>query len=83
MKRPYTKPVLIIESYQLDMNIASCSGDGKQPIGLTQDTCTYNHGGPVYFSDNCPDDIVNPIEPGDGFCYHGFNAGFGDIFFAS
>ena len=62
------------------MNIASCSGDDKQPIGMTQDNCKYDHNGVTYFSGQCEINIVNP--PGEDFCYHGFNIG-GDFFFAS
>lgn len=77
MKKKYEKPILAVESFQLDAAIAaSCTGTGPEgskyaTLGYTEDTCTYNNG--QYFNlDNCQVDLTGPANDGnDTTCYHG------------
>lgn len=76
MKREYKKPVLAVESFQLDAAIAaSCSSQGFVPIGFGENTCGYPKDVNSYFNyHNCDTDVVandNNSDPYDGVCYHG------------
>lgn len=78
MKKKYEKPVLLIESFQLDAAIAgSCSGEGYIAIGHWAETCGDGTGNEHYkwyaFSDTtCEVDVAGPEDDGsDSFCYHG------------
>lgn len=84
MKKIYKKPIIMVESYQLDVGIASCSGDGGIVIQYAEDNCYYNAGGMIYYANESCD--FNPNEPndfGDDYCYHGLNNGLGLPFFSS
>ena len=84
MKRKYSKPVAVIESFQLDTGVASCSGDGGIAIGYNELGCEFPAGGPVYFTAgnlDCTTDVVNGDDFGNKVCYHGYLSGI--IFIAS
>lgn len=86
MKKKYSKPVAVIESFQLDTGVASCTGDGGYAIGYSQDSCEYPAGTAIYFTagnKDCTVDVVNPNEFGDNLCYHGYNNIANIIFIAS
>ena len=78
MKKEYKKPVIFIESFQLNAAIAgSCSDEtNEKPINHYATTCGYGIGNEFnwqFFSeDTCDVDLVG--ESGDGNdtpCYHG------------
>lgn len=72
MKREYKKPVLAVESFQLDASVAaSCSSQGYVPIGYSENTCTFDNG--QFFNlNNCQFDLTGPDGDGnDTLCYHG------------
>ena len=71
MKKKYEKPVLIIESFQLDASIAaSCSSQGFIAINYGENSCTYK--GQFFNLDNCQVDLTGPEGDGnDTLCYHG------------
>lgn len=80
MRKPYQKPILAVESFQLDAAIAgSCSGQGYAPLNYSEDTCEGRGG---YFSDQCKEDVI-PEDPNDEFCYHGPTATGGMTFIYS
>lgn len=72
MRRTYIKPILAVESFQLDAAIAaSCSSQGYISINLGEDTCTFDNG--QFFNyNNCQMDLTGPEGDGnDTPCYHG------------
>lgn len=72
MKRTYGKPVLAVESFQLDAAVAAtCSSQGYIPINYSEDTCSFDNG--QYFNyNNCQMDLTGPGGDGnDTPCYHG------------
>lgn len=73
MKRKYKKPVLAVESFQLDAAIAgSCSS--VTAIGHYENTCGYGGTGPwEYFSEyTCEVDVTGQGgDSNDKPCYHG------------
>lgn len=78
MKRKYSKPYLLVESFQLNAAIAtSCSSQGKQPIHFGANTCIVgddpDEQAIEYLGNACKMDIVNDVggDNHDGFCYHG------------
>lgn len=77
MKKKYEKPVLIIESFQLDATIASnCSSTNYEPLGYTENDCGYGVGIESdfqYFNYfNCDVDLVGSgADANDTICYHG------------
>ena len=92
MKKPYSRPMLAFESYQLDAAIAiKCS----VPIGIYTDTCSvdlsagghYGPGGGGEFFNyyNCQTDLVGDGPDNESVCYHGPHSSFGiyDIFLNS
>lgn len=72
MKKIYIKPILVIESFQLDASVAaSCSSQGYIPIGYGEDSCT-SAGGAFFNYDNCEMDLTGAGGDGnDTPCYHG------------
>ncbi len=81
MKRPYQKPYLGVESFQLNAAIAqSCSAQNFTPIHHYADACTFDNG--QYFNlFNCQVDLTGPGNDGnDTICYHGPTASHGQIF---
>lgn len=72
MKKTYTKPYLVVESFQLDASIAaSCSSQGFIPIGFGENTCSFDNG-QFYNFNNCQVDLTGPDGDGnDTLCYHG------------
>lgn len=81
MKKTYTKPYLVVESFQLDAAIAAnCSSQGFIPIGHGEDSCTLD--GEFFNLNNCQTDLTGPDGDGnDTICYHG--PIFGVVFVAS
>ena len=74
MKKEYSKPYLLVESFQLDAAIAaSCSASGAQAINYSLNTCTAEEEVPglTYLGDKCVDDIVVDGDGNDTICYHG------------
>ena len=72
MKKKYEKPLLIIESFQLDATVAaSCSSQGYIPIDYNEDGCSFDNG--QFFNlNNCQVDLTGPNGDGnDTTCYHG------------
>ena len=72
MKRTYTKPLIAMESFQLDAAIAaSCSSQNYIPINYGEDDCTFDNGQFFNFK-NCEMDLTGPEGDGnDTTCYHG------------
>lgn len=78
MKRTYSKPYLLVESFQLDAAIAaSCSYNGLKPLNHDINSCqSGDASGEVYIQyvgAACDLDIVNNIggDENDKFCYQG------------
>lgn len=71
MKKTYTKPAVIIESFQLNAAVAaSCSSQGFIPIGYGETTCEF--GGQFFSHENCQFDLTGSEGDGnDTDCYHG------------
>ena len=72
MKKRYIKPLILIESFQLDAAVAaSCSSQDYIPINFSEDTCTFDNG--QFFNYyNCQMDLTGPEGDGnDTICYHG------------
>lgn len=85
MKKQYEKPVLLMESFQLDVGVAACDGIEAIPIHKSEMECHFDAGDMIYFAAenaSCNYDPVNPNEWGDSECYHGYNSG-GITFFSS
>jgi len=82
MKRPYFRPMLAFESYQLDAAIADqCA----VPIGNTTYQCSvslngdkygYGGGGEFFNYTNCQTDLVGDGPNGESVCYHGPHSTF-------
>ena len=72
MKREYKKPVLAVESFQLDAAIAaSCSSQHYIPIHYGEDDCVFE-GGQFFNYNNCQVDLTGSGGDGnDTTCYHG------------
>ena len=72
MKRKYSKPVLVVESFQLDAAIAAtCSEQNYIPINHYEDTCSFDNG-QFFNCNNCQLDLTGPEKDGnDTTCYHG------------
>ena len=91
MKRTYTKPLIAMESFQLNASLAAaCSTQTDDATGLPgiaihygENTCTANEEKPGlgYFGAMCDDNVVDVGGDGnDGICYHAHEYG---IFLAS
>lgn len=72
MKKVYKKPIVVIESFQLDAAVAAtCSSQGYIPIGHGENTCSFDNG-QFYNYNNCQMDLTGPGGDGnDTTCYHG------------
>ena len=79
MKKPYQKPVVAVELFQLDASIAaSCSSQGYQPLNHYDFSVCKDHTDNGYFfnANHCVIDLTPPDDDGsDGICYHGPIAG--------
>lgn len=77
MKKKYEKPVLIIESFQLDATVAaSCSSQGYQELNYNENMCGFEPGidkqWQFFNYHNCDLDLTGPEGDGnDTVCYHG------------
>ena len=92
MKKEYSKPYLLVESFQLDAAIAaSCSASGAEAINYSLNTCTAMEEAPGlgYFGQACAanggDDVATLVgsDGNDGFCYHGPIADLATMFMNS
>ena len=83
MKKEYKKPLIAVESFQLDAAVAAtCSSQGFLPLGHGEDNCSYY--GEFFNVDNCQVDLTGPEGDGnDTLCYHGPILTPGLIFVAS
>lgn len=72
MKKKYEKPVLMIESFQLDATVAaSCSSQDGIPIHYGESNCVFD-GGAYFNYNNCDEDVTGSDDDGhDTICYHG------------
>ena len=72
MKKVYKKPIVVIESFQLDAAVAaSCSSQGYIPIGHGENACSYDNGQFFNYA-NCQMDLTGPEgDNNDTTCYHG------------
>ena len=77
MKKKYDKPVLIIESFQLDATVAaSCSSHNYIPINYGENNCGFGEITKDYYQffgvDNCEFDLTGGRgDNNDTDCYHG------------
>lgn len=79
MKRTYEKPMLTVDSFQLDAAIAaSCSSEGKIPIGYADVHCLESNMPDIglIFSNDCGLDVTADAfnyggDGNDTYCYHG------------
>lgn len=74
MKKEYTKPFIIVESFQLNAAVAaSCSSDNKIAINYGENTCDdLEETGASYFGAACSTDVTTyGGDNNDTFCYHG------------
>ena len=88
MKKKYSKPIAVIESFQLDTGVAACSDGGQNAVVINKSEydCEFDAGGLIYFTgenDDCNFDAVSPGDFGDKLCYHGYNNEMGLIFISS
>ncbi len=88
MKKRYSKPMAVFESFQLDTGVAACSDGGQNAVVINKNEkdCEFDAGGLVYFTNgnnDCNFDAVSPGDFGDKLCYHGYNNGMGLIFISS
>jgi len=88
MKRTYTKPLIAMESFQLNAAIAAaCSQrEGGIAIHHAENTCTaLEEIGDMIFGTACGDnggtDVNATPDANDEICYHGFL--YGEVFLAS
>ena len=69
MKKRYEKPIVVMQSFQLDADVAgACSERGANLVNSTEDNCALDDG--LFASTAC---ILNVKETGDGnngICYH-------------
>ena len=70
-KKKYAKPYLIIEAFQLDTAVASCSGDGGVAINYSFDQCDLEDEMPglTLFGPACENNILDQQE-GNTSCYN-------------
>ncbi len=76
--KKYTKPYLLVESFQLDTAIASCTSDGGMALGKYLSNCVLTEGefaGLNIFAEGCEKEglvnVTNPNDPNDTVCYQG------------
>lgn len=83
MKKTYMKPILVIESFQLDAAVAaSCSSQGFIPIGHGENTCIAPGG--FFNYQNCEVDLTGVGgDENDTPCYHGPTGAAGLTFISS
>ncbi len=70
MKKKYSTPYLIVESFQLDTAIANCSSEGGVAIGKYLSNCMMDFYFASYCSDNGGADVTDPDDENDKICYH-------------
>ena len=79
MKRTYEKPMLTVDSFQLDAAIAaSCSSEGKIPLGYAGVSCLQANLPDIglIFSNDCSLNVTAQEfnyggDGNDTYCYHG------------
>ena len=84
MKKEYKKPLIAVESFQLDAAVAgTCVANGFIPIGHGENDCKFD-GGAFFNFLNCQVDLTGPGGDGnDTECYHGPTAADGMTFISS
>lgn len=73
-KKKYTKPVVVVESFQLNAAVASaCSKEGKIPLNYGFKDCTAEDEdyGNTYFGNACVHNVEIIGDGNDEICYHG------------
>ena len=76
MKKTYAKPYLIVEAFQLDTAVASCSGEGGIALNHSTSNCTLEEERPgfFWFGHACENSVYN-VQEGDTACYNAPIAG--------
>ena len=68
MKKNYRKPILVMESFQLDAAIAgTCTGKGGTSVNYSEDKCYLDNG--LFASNNCYINVIEQGDSNDGICY--------------
>lgn len=78
VKKKYEKPMIVIESFQLDAAVAGTCKETAEDQGYTyvklgfgENTCSFDNG-QFYNYNNCQVDLTGPEGDGnDSLCYHG------------
>lgn len=93
MKRTYTKPLIAMESFQLNAAIAgACKDDGKHLLNHYQSTCNAldidkGETGDVFFGLACAatgvDVTAKDWQDEGGLCYHGPTVDLANVYLAS
>ena len=69
MKKKYEKPLIAVESFQLDAAIAgACAENGAKPLGYSMTTCTFEYSGDFLFAASNVNCII-PFDPTGAECY--------------
>lgn len=76
MKRTYAKPYLIVEPFQLDSAVASCSSEGGLALHFSAKDCNLEDERPGFswFGFACENSIYD-VQEGDTACYNAPVAG--------
>ena len=90
MKKAYTKPLIAMESFQLNAAIAGAckEKDAVEVLNHYQSSCTLlEENGEAFFGSACASEGVDVTVPGwtdeGGFCYHGPIADLSAIYLES
>lgn len=70
-RKKYEKPYLIIEAFQLDTAVASCSGDGGIAVNQSFEQCDLEDemAGFSWFGPSCENNILD-VQEGNTSCYN-------------
>lgn len=74
MKKPYQKPYLAVESFQLDAAIAtSCNQQNTVKMNHDLDACNFLNVSASFtqFGTACPTNVLLVRDANNYFCYHG------------
>lgn len=85
MKKEYSKPFLVLESFQLDAAIAASCSDEGIPLNHFIGSCFENTGDGYLFDNKCGVDLTAPGtgDVNDRMCYHGPELSEGKTFIYS
>lgn len=76
MKKPYTKPMIMFESFALSASIATVGCEKSPETPAMKDTCGIpgSFPGMIFFNygvgSDCTDQGTGSEQDNDGFCYH-------------